>query len=214
MAVKITDLTPGADPMSNTPLQVLLLAGSSREGALSVRLRDAAQKAVQQAGAQTDTLDLRALELPLYDGDLEAAHGVPDGARVFRDAVLKADALVFVTPEYNAFPTPLALNAWDWLSRLPAEGGLPSGTAATSNKPVALLSSSPGPLGGLRALTLVRQFLGGNFQMLVLPQQLAVGKAHEAFADDGTLKDPRQAQTLAQMVQGLLRLVARGVDQA
>lgn len=195
--------------MSTTP-HILLIAGSGREGALSVRLRDAAAAALTGAGATVSTLDLRALALPIYDGDLEAREGAPAGARQMRDAVHAAAGVLFVTPEYNAFPTPLALNAWDWLSRVPAEGEQPAGMAATANKPLALLASSPGPLGGLRALGLMRQFLGGGFQMLVLPQQLAVGRAHEAFADDGTLKDARQQQTLVQIAEGLVRLTRQG----
>jgi NAD(P)H-dependent FMN reductase len=186
--------------------RILAMAGSSRSGALSLRLRDAGAAALRAAGAAVDLLDLRALDLPLYDGDHEQQHGIPDGARSLRDALLQADGLLFVTPEYNGFPTPLALNAWDWLSRLGAEGDKPAGLAVTAGKPLALLSSSPGPMGGMRALGLMRQFLGGTFQMLVLPQQLAVGRANEAFDDAGTLKDARQQKTLEQMAGGLLRL--------
>jgi chromate reductase, NAD(P)H dehydrogenase (quinone) len=194
--------------MPDTPTpRILALAGSSRDGALSTRLRDAAASVLRAAGADVQALDLRALALPLYDGDLEAASGVPAGARQLRDGVLQADGVLFVTPEYNGFPTPLALNAWDWLSRLPAESQQPSGLAACAGKPLALLSTSPGPWGGMRALGLMRQFLGGTFQMLVLPQQLAVVRAHEAFDDTGALKDARQQQALVQLAAGLIRLL-------
>jgi chromate reductase len=191
--------------MTSTPHpHILVLAGSSRQGALSLRLRDAAAAALAQAGATTEALDLRALDLPVYDGDLEARSGVPEGAKAFRDALQRADGVLFVTPEYNGFPTPLALNAWDWLSRVGAEEQAASGTAATTDKPLALLSSSPSALGGIRALALMRQFLSGNFQMLVLPQQLALGRAHEAFDADGGLLDSRQAQTVAQIARTLV----------
>lgn len=192
------------------PPRILAMAGSSRSGALSGRLRDAAASALAAAGATVDLIDLRALELPLYDGDGEASHGVPDGARRLRDALMQADGVLLVTPEYNGFPTPLTLNAWDWLSRLSAEGDIPSGLAVTAGKPLALLSSSPGAMGGMRALGLVRQFLGGNFQMLVLPQQLALGRAHEAFDESGLLKDARQQASLAQVAEGLVRLARAG----
>lgn len=192
-----------SDPAST---RILAMAGSSRNGALSLRLRDAGAAALRAAGAAVELLDLRALDLPLYDGDHEQQHGIPDGARSLRDALLQADGLLFVTPEYNGFPTPLALNAWDWLSRLGAEGDKPAGLTVTAGKPLALLSSSPGPWGGMRALGLMRQFLGGTFQMLVLPQQLAVGRANEALDGAGTLKDARQQKTLEQMAGGLVRL--------
>lgn len=187
-------------------IRILAMAGSSRTAGLSIRLRDAATAALRAAGATVESLDMRALALPLYDGDLEASSGVPDGARRLRDALLQADGVLFVTPEYNGFPTPLALNAWDWLSRLGSEGDKPSGLAVTAGKPVALLSSSPGPWGGMRALGLMRQFLGGTFQMLVLPQQMAVVRANEAFDDGGAVKDARQRQTLEQIAGGLVGL--------
>ena len=196
-------------PSRTDPALILLIAGSARQGALSVRLRDAAAAALTQAGAQTRSLDLHALQLPIYDADLETRAGVPAGALQMRDAVAQADGILFVTPEYNGFPTPLALNAWDWLSRVPAAGEGRAGLATTTNKPLALLSSSPGPMGGLRALGLMRQFLGGVFQMLVLPQQLALPRANEAFDENGSLKDARMQQTLQQMAAGLVALVSQ-----
>ncbi len=117
------------------PVRLLLMAGSARSGALSGRLRDAARHAADAAGASTSVLDLRALALPLYDADLEAAQGLPAGARSLRDAIASNDAVLIVTPEYNGFPTPLVINAFDWLSRLQAEGKLPSGLATTAGKP-------------------------------------------------------------------------------
>lgn len=193
--------------MSNmTSIRVLAMAGSSRSGALSAGLREAAAVALRARGSEVEGLDLRELDLPLYDGDLEQRHGVPEGARRLRDALMQADAVLFVTPEYNGFPTPLALNAWDWLSRLGSEGDKPAGLAVTSGKPLALLSSSPGALGGMRALSLMRQFLGGTFQMLVLPQQVALMRAHEAFDEAGVLKDARQQKALDQLAGELLRL--------
>jgi chromate reductase, NAD(P)H dehydrogenase (quinone) len=184
------------------PTRLLLIAGSARNGAWSVKLRDAARAVADAAGAQTTVLDLRALALPLYDGDIEAGQGVPAGAAALRDAIAAHDALVIVTPEYNGFPTPLVINAFDWLSRLK------DGLAATSNKPVALLASSPGALGGLRALNTMRQYLQMAFQMLVVPQQQAVSKAHEAFAADGTLADAKAAAMLAGVVNAALKLAA------
>jgi chromate reductase len=183
----------------DAPLKLLLIAGSAREGAFSVRLRNAARQAAERAGASTDVLDLRALALPVYDGDLEAAQGVPAGATTLRDAIVAHDALLIATPEYNGFPTPLVINAFAWLSRLP------DGLAATANKPAALVSSSPGALGGLRSMNFLRQYLQMAFQMLVLPAQQAVGRALEAFGPDGNLADGRAAATLDGVVKALLR---------
>jgi chromate reductase, NAD(P)H dehydrogenase (quinone) len=189
--------------MSAAALKLLLIAGSARSGALSVKLRDAARRVAEAAGAQTNVLDLRALALPMYDGDIEAAQGVPGGAATLRDAIAAHDALLIVTPEYNGFPTPLLINAFDWLSRLK------DGLAATAEKPVALLAASPGALGGLRSLNTTRQYLQMAFQMLIVPQQQAVARAHEAFAPDGTLADAKAAATLNGVVNAVLKLAAQ-----
>ena len=183
-------------------MKLLLIAGSARSGALSVKLRDAARRIAEAAGVQTSVLDLRDLALPLYDGDIEASQGVPAGAAALRDAIREHDALVIVTPEYNGFPTPLVINAFDWLSRLK------DGLAATTDKPVALLASSPGALGGLRAMNTLRLYLQMAFQMIVVPQQQAVSRAHEAFAADGTLADAKAAAMLSGVVSAVLRLAA------
>jgi chromate reductase len=180
-------------------VRLLLMAGSAREGALSVRLRNAARQLADAAGAQTSVLDLRALALPIYDGDIEATQGVPAAAQTLRDAIAGHDAVLIVTPEYNGFPTPLLINAFDWLSRLK------DGLATTADKPVALLASSPGLLGGLRALNFLRQYLQMAFQMLVLPRQQAVAKANDAFTAEGGLADAKAAAVLDGVVKALLR---------
>ena len=188
--------------MSATPLRVLLIAGSARQGALSVKLRDAARRAADAAGAVTQVLDLRTLALPLYDGDIEAAQGVPPAVEQLRAAIAANDVLVIVTPEYNGFPTPLVINAFDWLSRIK------EGLTTTAEKPVVLLASSPGALGGLRAMNFLRQYLQMAFGMIVMPHQQALGHASAAFTPDGDLADAKAATTLNGVLAALLRLAA------
>ena len=185
------------------PIRLLIIAGSERAGAYSRHLARVAAAAARRDGCEVTEFDLRALALPIYDGDLEHASGVPAASLQLRDAILVHDAMLLVTPEYNGFPTPLVINAFDWMSRIPAtaEGG--AGLAATANKPAALLSSSPGPLGGLRAMTLMRQYLQGNFAMIVAPQQYALGRAGEAFDEAGALKDAKAQQAVERVLSAL-----------
>ncbi len=192
--------------MATQPLRLLLIAGSARSGALSVRLRDAARRLADAAGASTSVIDLRALALPIYDADIEAAHGVPVGAGQLREAMAAADAVLVVTPEYNGFPTPLVINSFDWLSRLKAADPAAAGLATTAGKPVALLASAPGPIGGLRAMNFLRQYLQMAFAMLVVPQQFALGRANEAFDEAGSLKDAKAEQAVAGVLHALLRV--------
>lgn len=188
------------------PLRLMVVAGSARHGSLNLRLAAAASALARAAGHEVQPCDLRALQLPLYDGDLEAAQGVPEGALRLLEAVRGADALLVVTPEYNGFPTPLLINAFDWLSRLGPAGDRPSGLQVTANKPVALLSASPGPLGGLRSMNYLRQYLQMAFAMIVVPQQFALGRAHEAFDEQGALKDERSRAAVGGVLSALAAL--------
>lgn len=196
------------------PIRLLVIAGSSRTGSYNRALAHAAAARARATGSSVTELDLRELDLPLYDGDIEAASGVPAGASRLRDALLASDALLLSTPEYNGFPTPLVINAFDWLSRLQAQPPLASGLAATAGKPVGLLAASPGPLGGLRSMNFLRQYLQMAFAMIVVPQQFALGRAQEAFDEAGALKDPKAVQSVDGVVQGVTGLAAALVSAA
>jgi chromate reductase len=190
-------------------MNLLVISGSQRNGPYNLRLSRVAAGIARERGAEVNELDLRALALPLYDGDLEAASGVPAGARALQAALATADAMLLVTPEYNGFPTPLVINSFDWLSRLGAGDGLPTGLATTANKPVGLLSASPGALGGLRSMNFLRQYFQMNFQMVVQPQQNALSRAGDAFDENGVLKDPKTAAAVAGVVEALLAFASK-----
>lgn len=187
-------------------LRLLVVPGSSRTGSWNRKLAEVAAGSARRAGALVTLLDLRALDLPLYDGDLEATSGVPAGAFALRDALTSHDAVLVVTPEYNGFPTPLVINAFDWLSRVPANAAGGGGLAASAGKPCGLLSASPGPLGALRSMNTLRQFLQMTIGMLVSPTQHALSRAAEAFGADGSLADPKTAQAVDGVVAALLKL--------
>jgi chromate reductase, NAD(P)H dehydrogenase (quinone) len=187
-------------------LNILIMAGSSRTGSLNRKLAAFAAHQARVAGHIVSELDLRELALPVYDGDLEASAGIPDGALQLLQAVAHSDAVLLVTPEYNGFPTPLVINAFDWLSRISASPTQLAGLAVTANKPVGLLSASPGPLGGLRAMNFLRQYVQMAFGMMVVPQQFALGKAHEAFDETGGLKDTRATQSVEGVLTSLTLL--------
>lgn len=188
------------------PLRLLAVSGSSRTGSWNRRLLECAAAAARSRGAEVTVFDLAALDLPLYHGDIEKSPGVPAAARTLRDALAGHDAMLLSTPEYNGFPPPLVINAFDWLSRLAAEEGRPTGLAATANKPVGLLSASPGPYGGLRSLNFTRQYLSMALQMMPVPPQFALGRANEAFDEAGALKDPKAQVSMEAVVDRLMRV--------
>ena len=187
-------------------LRLLVLSGSQRQGSFNHQLAAAAAAHARTAGAEALEFDLRALALPVYDGDIEAREGTPASLVAWLDAISNCDAVLVVTPEYNGFPPPVLINAFDWLSRVKAAPPRLAGLAATAGKPVALMAASPGLLGGLRSMSFLRQYLQMAFGMLVLPQQYALGRAGEAFDGQGALQDPKVAAAAQAVVQALLGL--------
>ncbi len=191
----------------STPVRVLVAAGSSRRGSFNAQLAKLAARIAREAGAEVTELDLRALALPVYDGDVEAA-GMPAGALELRRQFAAHDALLLAAPEYNAFVTPLIVNSFDWASRPAAEGDLRSGLAAMGGTVVGLLSASPGAFGGARGLLFLRSFLATALAMLVVPETASVGQAHAAFDEAGALKEPKQQQAVERVVRSVLRTAA------
>jgi chromate reductase len=185
--------------MSYTP-KILAFAGSTRAGSYNKKLIKVAITGAEAAGAQVTYLDLRDLDLRLYDGDFEDSMGLPPGGRKLKDLLLSHDGIMISSPEYNSSISGVLKNAIDWASR-PVPGERP--LEAFDGKVAVLMSASPGALGGLRGLATLRSILG-NIKVIVLPDQVAVSHAEQAFNEDGTLKDPkRQAQ-----IEGLGRTLA------
>ena len=188
--------------------KILVFAGSARREALSKRLARAAHAALLATGAQATLIDLADYPAPVYNGDDETASGVPPGIAALLKVIIEHDGILIATPEYNGSMTPLLVNTLDWLSRINASPAGPAGLAVLPTKPVAIISSSPGPLGGIRSLFHLRDLLG-YLGMLVLPQQLAVGRANEAISPEGVLLEERQRGTLQRVAQALVDTVTK-----
>ena len=180
--------------------RILVFAGSARTGSSNQQLATVAAAQLREAGASVTHIDLRDHELPLYDGDLEAASGLPSAVQALKELFLAHDGLLIACPEYNGSITPLLKNTLDWISR-PAAGEAP--LAAYAGKVAGLVSASPGAIGGLRGLVHVRAILS-NLGVLVVPAQFCLGGAYQAFAEDGTLTDPGSTKRLAAVVTQLV----------
>jgi len=167
-------------------IKVLALSGSSRRGSLNQKLLDIAANGAQDAGATVTSLRLADYALPLYDGDLEIDQGVPEEVRLLQAEFARHDALLIATPEHNGGYTAALKNALDWVSR-PQEDGA-SGVLLLAGKVAALVSASPGQLGGLRSQMALRAVLE-KLGVLVIPDAFALGLAHQAFDGETGLKD-------------------------
>lgn len=175
--------------------RVLAMAGSLRKDSFNKKLIRVAAEALRDAGADVDLVELEAFEIPLYDGDLEENHGLPEGALAFKRRLATADGFMFASPEYNFSIPGTFKNALDWASR--GEEDVFSGKVA------ALLAASPGGAGGLRMMPHLRQV----FQALnvwVLPSQVTLAKADQAFKTDGSLVSDRHAEEVRKLAQALV----------
>jgi chromate reductase, NAD(P)H dehydrogenase (quinone) len=186
--------------------KILAFAGSTRSDSLNKKLARAAAQAARNAGAEVTVIDLRDFALPLFDGDLEDQSGLPENAKKLKVLMREHDGFLIASPEYNSSVTAVLKNAIDWASRPEMDDEPP--LVAFRGKAAALLSASPGALGGLRGLVHLRSILG-NIGVIVLPDQVAVGKAYEAFNDDDSLKDERQAKQVAGVSSGLAAFLAK-----
>jgi len=168
--------------------RILAFAGSTREHSFNKKLVRIGVAGAQAAGAEVTLIDLRDFPMPLYDGDLEAREGVPANARKLKTLMKSHGGFLISSPEYNSSVPGVLKNAIDWASREePGETPL----VCFEGKVVALMSASPGWLGGTRNLAVLRLMLG-NIGSVVLPDPVSVPRAAEAFNPDGTLKDARR----------------------
>ncbi len=171
-----------------TQPRILALAGSSRSESFNHRLVQVAAAGARSAGAEVTVLDLKHYPLPIFNEDLEREAGPPENATKLKQLFLEHSGLLISSPEYNSSISPLLKNTIDWVSR-PAEGEAP--LAAYRGKVAALMAASPGGLGGLRGLVHLRSILS-SIGVIVLPDQVAVPRAFEAFDERGQLIDEKQ----------------------
>jgi len=186
--------------MSDQP-RVLAFAGSARTDSFNVKLVNIAAEGAREAEAEVTVLNLKDFPLPLFNQDLEAAEGPPEQAIRLKGIMLAHEGLLIASPEYNSSISPLLKNTIDWVSR-PADGE--PMLAVYRDKVAAVMSASPGGLGGLRGLVHLRSILS-NMGVLVIPDQVAVTQAHSAFDDHGNLLDAKRQTS----VQGLGRSVVK-----
>lgn len=184
--------------------RIVAFAGSCRSASLNRKLLAAAVAMAQEAGAEVDVIELAELPMPIFDEDLEA-QGTPENVTAFKERLKAADGILIASPEYNSSYPALVKNVIDWATR-PAAGE--AMLAAFSGKACGLLAASPGALGGIRMLPQLRLLLS-NISVLVVPAQFGLGRAHEAFEEDGSLKDERSRTMLQQVVTQTVELAGR-----
>lgn len=174
---------------------ILGIAGALRAGSFNRKLLI---EALRIHGGPSSVADLR---LPLYDGDLEDAEGIPPTVQTLFDQIAAADAVVISTPEYNKSIPGGLKNALDWVSRVKGN--------AWAGKPVAIMSAAGGREGGARSQMVLRLSLNPFRPRLLPGPELMVAGASKEFDENGRLISDRYLATLTDLMDALKAEVAR-----
>lgn len=177
-------------------MKLFAFAGSMRTGSFNASLIKLAADEARRQGADVTLVPFRDVAPPIYDGDLEAASGLPAAAQALVRHIEAADGLMVSTPEYNAsVPGPLK-NAFDWVSRLKPY--------RLQDKPLLMLGASSGiggALKGMAALTITLTYQGA----LIYPNTFSLPNGKTAFDSDGRFTDPSLNDKLARLICAYLK---------
>ena len=180
---------------------ILAFSGSARKESFNQKLLVATVEAVRAAGGEVTLISLRDYPLPLYDGDLEDASGLPANARKLIDLIKGHAGLLVASPEYNSMITPLLKNTIDWCTRDDDVNPFPGRVAA-------VVAASPGALGGIRSLKLAQQLLL-HLGCHVVPGNTMLAQAHKAFDADGKLTELRTLKSVQALAATLVATVTK-----
>ncbi len=181
--------------------KILIIPGSNRSGSYNARLAASAHKVLSGLECEPTRISLRDYPLPIYDGDLEAQKGAPQNAIKLVKLLQAHDGVLLVSPEYNASLPPLLKNTLDWMSLTTKENGKPISAYKTTI--FALAAASSGKLGGIRALSHLRDILT-SIGATVIASQVGVGNADNAFDDMDMLTNERSRALLQTTCESLV----------
>jgi chromate reductase len=186
--------------------KILIIPGSLRTGSRNAKLAAATADAFVQVGVEVSRISLGDFALPIYDGDLQAKSGVPKNAVNLKRMMASHHGVLLVTPEYNSSVPALVKNSIDWVSRVqdPNE----SRGQVFRQRAFAIASASEGRLGGTRALAALRLILTAC-HATVIPNQLALSFADDAYDDMDRLKHAADIEALQALVRQLIDFAQR-----
>jgi NAD(P)H-dependent FMN reductase len=187
-------------------LKILVIPGSLRTGSLNAKLAAAAAQELVRAGAEVTRISLGDFPLPIYDGDLQTRSGVPKNAVNLKRMIGAHHGVLIVTPEYNSSLPPLLKNAIDWVSRV--QDAHETRGQVFRERAFAIAAASGGRLGGARCLAALRLILSACHAP-VIPNQLALSFANEAYDDMDRLKHPGDVEALDALVRQLIDVCQR-----
>jgi chromate reductase, NAD(P)H dehydrogenase (quinone) len=175
--------------------KILAFSGSARRESLNRKLLAVAVQAVRDAEGEVTLIDLNEYALPLYHGDAEDAEGLPAAAVKLVELIATHDGLLIASPEYNSMITPLLKNTIDWCSR--------SDDDPFTGKVAAIVSASPGALGGIRSLKMAQQLLL-HLGCHIVPGNTMLPQAQKAFDASGGLTEERTLRSVKALAGALV----------
>jgi chromate reductase len=187
-------------------LKILVIPGSLRTGSHNAKLAAAASHELAQAGAEVTRISLGDFPLPIYDGDLQSRFGVPKHAVNLKRMMSAHHGVLIVTPEYNSSVPALVKNTIDWVSRV--QDAHETRGQVFRERAFALAAASESRLGGTRSLAALRLILSAC-QATVIPNQLALSFASEAYDDMDRLKHPADIEALGTLARQLIEVSQR-----
>ena len=177
------------------------VCGSLRRQSFNRMLLNAAV-AASPTGTSIEVASIR--EIPLYDGDAEAEHGVPEAVSRLKDRIAASDGLLIVTPEYNNSMTGVLKNAIDWLTRPPADIA-----RVFNGRPVAIMGATPGQGGTTLAQNAWLPVIRTLGMRPWFEGRLLVSGAAKVFDQEGAVVDEKIRERLARFVDGFAAFVER-----
>jgi len=184
--------------------KILVIPGSLRIASYNGKLAALAAKELALADADVTRISLEDYPLPLFDAEMTAEAPTPQYAVQLRRMMEAHQAVFMTSPEFSASVTPLIKNTIDWLSR-PRARGEPA-YEIFKDRVFAIGAASAGTDGGVRSLMALRQILELGCGALVIPEQISVANAGEAFDEMDDLKDPSLAASLKALARRLVEL--------
>lgn len=141
------------------------------------------------------------LNLPLYDGDLEEAEGIPAMVQTLSDQIASANAVIIATPEYNKGISGVMKNALDWVSRTKGN--------PWSDKPVAIMTATAGRAGGERAQVMMRNCMVAFRPRILQGPEMFLAQTSDQFDENGHLKGELYVKTLTDLMSALRAEIGR-----
>jgi chromate reductase len=190
----------------NKKLKIIAFAGSMRKESFNKKLVNYAALLLKDRGVNVEVVDLKELQIPVYDGDFEEKKGMPESVALLKKKMVGADGYMISSPEYNSSMPGGLKNAIDWVSRPEKKDKVR--LAAFNSKVAFMMSASPGPGGGLRGIFALRYILS-NILSVVVPEYFRVANAGSAFGADGELLNVEQTVELGDKLDMFIDMATR-----